>query len=337
VNVPTAAVALLAGRFLLTESRDPRPGRFDPIGAIGSMAGVGLLIWTIIEAPGNGWGSAVTIGGLAGALALLAAFVLWEIHRKDPLFDVTLFANPRFSAASGAIAAAFFGLFGFIFLITQYFQIVRGYGVLEAGVATLPFAVVTGALSPVSIVVMKRFGSTAVIAGGLALMSAGFVLAAGSSVDSAYWGRIVASMALMAAGLAFTAGPATEAIMGALPAGRAGAGSAVNDTTREIGGTLGVAIVGSVMSSIYGSHIIDTLSGTGLPADTVQAASQSVTAGFAVAGQAPPAQAADILDGTQQAFMSGLNAGSLVAAIATGVAAVAVLAFLPARHRDPVG
>jgi hypothetical protein len=156
-------------------------------------------------------------------------------------------------------------------------------------------------------------------------------------VDSAYWGRIVASMALMAAGLAFTAGPATEAIMGALPAGRAGAGSAVNDTTREIGGTLGVAIVGSVMSSIYGSHIIDTLSGTGLPADTVQAASQSVTAGFAVAGQAPPAQAAAILDGTQQAFMSGLNAGSLVAAIATGVAAVAVLAFLPARHRDPVG
>ena len=337
VNVPTAAVALLAGRFLLTESRDPRPGRFDPIGAVGSMAGVGLLIWTIIEAPGNGWGSAVTIGGLAGALALLAAFVLWEIHRKDPLFDVTLFANPRFSAASGAIAAAFFGLFGFIFLITQYFQIVRGYGVLEAGVATLPFAVVTGALSPVAIVVMKRFGSTAVIAGGLALMSAGFVLAAGSSVDSAYWGRIVASMALMAAGLAFTAGPATEAIMGALPAGRAGAGSAVNDTTREIGGTLGVAIVGSVMSSIYGSHIIDTLSGTGLPADTVQAASQSVTAGFAVAGQAPPAQAADILDGTQQAFMSGLNAGSLVAAIATGVAAVAVLVFLPARHRDPVG
>ena len=337
VNVPTAAVALLAGRFLLTESRDPRPGRFDPIGAIGSMAGVGLLIWTIIEAPGNGWGSATTIGGLAGSLALLTAFVLWEVNRTDPLFDVTLFANPRFSAASGAIAAAFFGLFGFIFLITQYFQIVRGYGILEAGVATLPFAVVTGALSPVAIVAMKRVGSTAVIAGGLALMSAGFVLAAGSSVDSAYWGRIVASMALMAAGLAFTAGPATEAIMGALPAGRAGAGSAVNDTTREIGGTLGVAIVGSVMSSIYGSHIIDTLSGTGLPADAVQAASQSVTTGFVVAGQAPPAQAAAILDGTQQAFMSGLSAGSWVAAVATGVAAVAVLAFLPARHRDPVG
>ena len=113
------------------------------------MAGVGLLIWTIIEAPVNGWGSAATIGGLAGSLALLAAFVVWEIRRTDPLFDVTLFANPRFSAASGAIAAAFFGLFGFIFLITQYFQIVRGYSVLEAGVATLPFAVVTGALSPV--------------------------------------------------------------------------------------------------------------------------------------------------------------------------------------------
>ena len=217
VNVPIAAIALLAGRFLLIESRDPQPGRFDPIGALASMAGIGLLVWSIIEAPGHGWGSTITIGGLAGAIALLAAFVVWEMNRQDPLFDVTLFANARFSAASGAIAAAFFGLFGFIFLITQYFQLVRGYGVLQAGVATLPFALVTGALSPVAIAAMKRLGTTAVVATGLALMSVGFVLAAGSSVDSAYWGRIVAAMALMAAGLAFTAGPATEAIMGALP------------------------------------------------------------------------------------------------------------------------
>ena len=122
----------MAVRLLVGESRDPKPGRFDPVGAVGSMAGVGLLVWTIIEAPAHGWGSAITIGGLFGSAGAAGWFVRWEVRRVDPLFDVTLFANARFSAASGAIAAAFFGLFGFIFLITQYFQIVRGYGVLEA-------------------------------------------------------------------------------------------------------------------------------------------------------------------------------------------------------------
>ena len=335
VNVPLAIAAAVACRLLVSESRDPHPGRFDPVGAFGSMAGVGLLVWTIIEAPANGWGSAVTIGGLLASAVLLAAFVWWEVRRANPLFDVTLFANARFSAASGAIAAAFFGLFGFIFLITQYFQIVRGYGVLEAGVATLPFAIVIGSLSPVAIVAMKRLGTTVVVAAGLALMSAGFVLAAGSDVDSAYWGRIVASMVLMAGGLAFTTGPATEAIMGALPAARVGAGSAVNDTTREIGGTLGVAIVGAVMNSIYGSRLLDALSGTSLSPDAAAAASRSVSGGFQAAAQVPAAEAGAVVTATSQAFMDGLSAGSWVAAGATGIAAVAVLLFLPARHREP--
>ncbi len=336
VNVPLAALAIVAIRLLVRESRDPKPGRFDPLGAVGSMAGVGLLVWTIIEAPAHGWGSAVTIGGLVGSAVLLAGFVWWEVRRADPLFDVTLFANARFSAASGAIAAAFFGLFGFIFLITQYFQVVRGYGVLEAGVATLPFAVVIGSLSPVAIILMKRFGTTAVVTAGLALMSSGFVLAAGSDVDSAYWGRIVGSMVLMASGLALTSGPATEAIMGALPAGRVGAGSAVNDTTREIGGTLGVAIVGSVMSSIYGAQVVESLAGTSLSADAVQNATRSVTAGFQSAALVPPSEAGTVIAAVSQAFVDGVAAGSWVAAGATGIAAVAVLLFLPARHRDPV-
>ncbi len=334
VNVPLAVVAIGATRLLVAESRDPKPGRFDPLGAFGSMVGVGLLVWAIIEAPANGWASAVTIVALIGAAAALGLFVWWEARRTDPLFDVTLFTNARFSAASGAIAAAFFGLFGFIFLITQYFQIVRGYGVLEAGVATLPFAVVIGSLSPVAIVLMKRFGTTAVVAAGLGLMSSGFVLAAGSGVDSAYWGRIVVSMVLMAAGLALTTGPSTEAIMGALPRARVGAGSAVNDTTREIGGTLGVAIVGSVMNSIYGARLLDALSGTSLTPEQVSAAGRSVSAGFQAAALVPPAESASVVAATSQAFVDGLSAGSWVAAAATGLAAVGVLVFLPARHRE---
>ena len=334
INVPLVVIALIATRLLLPESRDPRPGRFDAVGGFGSMVGVGLLVWTIIEAPANGWGSTVTVAGMVGAVAALAGFVWWELRRDDPLFDVTLFANARFSAASGAIAAAFFGLFGFIFLITQYFQIVRGYGVLEAGVATLPFAVVIGGLSPVAIVLMKRFGTTMVVASGLALMSAGFIVAAGSAADSPYWGRIVIAMVLMAGGLALTSGPATEAIMGALPPSRTGAGSAINDTTREIGGTLGVAIVGSVMNSIFGSRLVETLGGTSLSPEQVSAAGRSVSAGFQAAALAPPAEAPTVVAATTQSFMDGLSAGSWVAAGTTAVAAVAVLVFLPARHRD---
>src|SRR6476646_4599986 len=163
------------------------------------MAGVGLLVWTIIEAPAHGWGSAVTIGGLVGSAVLLAGFVWWEVRRVDPLFDVTLFANARFSAASGAIAAAFFGLFGFIFMITQYFQVVRGYDPLGAGVATLPFAFVTAGFAPVAMLLMRRFGTKLVVAAGLAIMSAGFIVAAATSADAAYWGPIVTAMALMAA------------------------------------------------------------------------------------------------------------------------------------------
>jgi MFS transporter len=291
----------------------------------------------IIEAPQYGWLTARTLGGFAGALVLLAGFGWWQLRRPDPLLDVRLFRNPRFTAASGAIALAFFGLFGFIFLITQYFQLVRGYDPLRAGLATLPFAIVTGALSPVAIAAMKRAGTKIVVTAGLLLMSSGFIVAAGTAVSSAYWGRVIVAMVLMAAGLALTSSPATEAIMGALPRDKAGAGSAVNDTTRELGGTLGVAIVGSAMSSVYASHVAAALGRLGAPAAAAAAARQSVAAGLAVAGQLPPDLRAAAAAATRLAFMTGLHAGSLVAAGATAAAALATLAFLPARARAAAG
>ena len=157
VNVPVVIVALVAA-LLLPESRDPKACRFDPLGAVLSVAGITLLTWLIIEAPGHGWLSATTLGGIFGALVILALFAAWQARRPDPMLDVRLFRNPRFSAASGAIALAFFGLFGFIFMITQYFQIVRGYDPLVAGLATLLFAVITAAFSPLAMIVMKRRG-----------------------------------------------------------------------------------------------------------------------------------------------------------------------------------
>jgi EmrB/QacA subfamily drug resistance transporter len=334
VNVPVVVVALVAGARLLPESRDSRAGRFDPFGAVLSVAGTGLLVWTVIEAPRHGWTSPATLAGLAGSAVILAGFAFWQVRRPDPMLDVRVFANARFSAASGAIALAFFGLFGFIFLITQYFQVVRGYDPLRAGVATLPFAVVTGAMSPAAIGIMKRIGTKIVVAGGLACMSGGFVVAAGVGVDSAYWGQIIVSMTLMAAGLALASSPATDAIMGAVLPGKAGAGSAVNDTTRELGGTLGVAVVGSVMASVYGAHVVRSLTSLGVPA-AAAAARQSLVAGLTTAAHLPPALQGPAAQAARQAFVDGLSAGSLVAAAGTAAAAAAALAFLPARAKAP--
>jgi len=335
VSVPVAAIALVAGARLLPESRDDQAGRFDPGGALLWVAGAGLLVWTVIEAPGHGWTSPATLGGFAGSAAILAWFAAWEARRADPMLDIRLFANARFSAASGAIALAFFGLFGFIFLITQYFQLVRGYDPLRAGVATLPFAIVTGAVSPAAIAVMKRIGTKIVVAGGLLIMSAGFAVAATVNVGSAYWGPVIASMTLMAAGLALTMGPATEAIMGALPTARAGVGSAVNDTTRELGGTLGVAVIGSVMASVYRTHVLPSMTHLGVPAAAAAAARQSVDAGLTVAAHVPPTLQAATVAAARRAFTDGLNAGSVVAASAAALAAGGAALFLPARARQP--
>ena len=331
VNIPLVVLALVAGKRLLPNSRDDAPGRFDVVGAALSVGAIGLLVWTIIEAPGRGWTSGATVGGFLSAAIVLAAFIGWEQRRTDPLLDVALFRNPRFSAASAAIAMAFFGLFGFIFLITQFFQAVRGYDTLRAGLATLPFAVVVGVLSPVAIVLMKRFGTTLAVGAGLLLMSAGFVLVANTDVDAAYWGPVVVAMVLMAAGLALVTGPATDAIMSALPAARVGAGSAVNDTTREVGGALGVAVIGSVMNSIYGAGMGGRFAELGLPTEAVAAAKQSVMAALAVARQLPAELGTPAVDAARHTFMDGLHAGSYAAAGATALTAVAVLVFLP-RH-----
>ena len=328
INVPLAVIAIAATLRWVPESRAPHSGRFDTAGAVLSIGGLTALVWSVIEGPHHGWASPVSLAGFALAAVLLTAFVSVERRLAAPLLDVALFANRRFSAAAGAISVAFFGLFGFIFLVTQYFQAVKGYSTLSAGVRTLPFAVVIGALAPVAVRLAQRFGTTLVVSGGLAFMSSGFALASTTHIDSPYVGRIVISMVLMAAGLGLISGPATEAIMGALPLHQAGAGSAVNDTTRELGGTLGVAVLGSVLASIYGSRVSSALHG--LPASVRDIAHSSIMGGVRVGATShDPA----IVTSVQHAFLTGFHDASLVAAAATLVGAVIVAIALPARAR----
>ncbi|MEZ5138675.1 MAG: MFS transporter [Acidimicrobiales bacterium] len=268
-------------------SRDEAAGRWDLVGIAASIATITLLVWTVIEAPKAGWGSLQTVGGFVLVAALLAAFVRHEARVEHPMLDVTVFRNARFSAASLAVATAFFGLFGFIFLVTQYFQVVRGYDTLSAGVHTLPFAITAAIISPISARLALRFGTKRIVGLGLASMSVGFFWASFLTADTSYWAVIVPQMIFMAGGLALTTAPATESIMGSLPKAKAGVGSAVNDTTREIGGTLGVAVVGSAFSSLYGPQIVDKLTALGVPAEPVRIAEESVVAAVEVANRAP--------------------------------------------------
>jgi len=338
VNIPVAAIALIAGYRLVRESRDPAPGRFDAPGAVLSVGTIGLLVWNIIEAPGRGWTNPVTLGAFAGVAVLLAVFIWWELRRVDPLLELDFFRNPRFSAAVTAISMAFFGLFGFIFMITLFFQLIRGYSTLKAGAATLPFAVVMGALSPLAILIMRRVGTKLVVAGGLLLMTGGFTIAARASVNCNYWTVIVVAMVLMAAGLALSTGPATDAILASLPPAKTGVGSAVNDTTREVGGSVGVAVTGSVLSWVYGTRLAAAWDALGVPHPAVAIGRASVAAGLQIATRFPPGQVSPAVDALKNSFMSGLHAGSFTVAIVTAVAAIVALLYLPVADvvRPPV-
>ncbi|MDL9938747.1 DHA2 family efflux MFS transporter permease subunit [Gordonia sp. ABSL1-1] len=334
VNVPVAVIAVLAIVAIVPGTRPEHVARFDFVGMIGSIAGLGLLTYVLIEAPHFGWGDVRTVGGLLVAAVILALFVIHQLRIANPIFDVRLFVNRRFATAAGMISVAFFALFGFIFLITQFFQVVKGYGPLEAGLRTLPFAVVMAVLSPVAMALAHRFGPRPVATIGAFLMSSGFAVAEFSDRTSGYWTLIIVSMSLMAAGLAMISGPCTQVIMDALRPEQAGAGSAINDTTREVGGTLGVAVLGSILTSTYVAGVGDRLTGIGVPHDAVEVAQQSVMAGAAVADGAPESVRDVVRVAVQEVFMDGLHNAVWAAVAVTAVAGVAA-AFLLRSETAP--
>jgi EmrB/QacA subfamily drug resistance transporter len=328
VNVPVVIVAIAAAIVVIPESRDRHTPPLDLVGLVSSIVGIGALVFTIIEAPEWGWLDARTTAGFVIALTALAGFVWWELRTQHPMLPVRIFENRRFSAASVAITSAFFALFGFIFLITQYFQLVRGYSPLGAGIRTLPVATAIAVASIGAPRLVERLGTTRVVASGLILMAAGFVWVSTASAATPYL-EIVGQMILLGAGLGATTAPATESIMGSLSADKAGVGSAVNDTTRELGGTLGVAVIGSVFTSVY----VGALDGpvvSGLPDEARTVAEESVAAAGMIApdlGSAAPAFLVEVSD----AFLAGLSVACLVVAGVVLVGAAVAARFLPAR------
>jgi EmrB/QacA subfamily drug resistance transporter len=333
VNLPVAAVALLAGWALVPDSRDEAAPPLDLGGVATSMLGVSGIVFGIIEGPHAGWTDPLTLAAFAAGAVGLLAFVRIESRHPHPMLPVRLFRNPRFTAASLSVAAAFFALFGFIFLITQFFQLVLGYRPLEAGIRTLPFALATAPVSLAAAWLAARFGTKRVVAAGLALMSVGFAWVAGVSLDTAYI-ELVGQMVLLCAGLGLVSAPATESIMGAVPPDQAGVGSAVNDTTRELGGTLGVAVVGSVFASVYADRVTVALAGTPVPVEAAAAVRESVGAALVVSEQLPGPAGAALVAVAQQAFVDGLGVACLVVAVVAAIGAIGALRFLPARAEE---
>jgi EmrB/QacA subfamily drug resistance transporter len=347
INVPVIAIALFAIARVVPTSRDTTIKRFDPVGTVASIAGIGVLVWAVIEGPVHGWTSPTSIAAFALAALLLTGFVAWERRIDHPMLDVSVFTNMRFTAGSVAVTFAFFSLFGFVFVVTQYFQFVRDYSALEAGVRTVPFALFMASTAPIAAKLAERVGTKAVVTAGLVSMGIGFFVATTNGVDTPY-SIIVLAMFFMGGGLGLIQAPATESIMGALPPAKAGVGSAVNDTARELGGTLGVAIVGSVFSSVYASRLGTNLAGTPVPDEALAAAQDSVGAAQEVARQAgttvgPDAEAL-VNRAVNDAFIDGWHAGSWVSVAVVLVGALLAWRFLPARaathpanlHLDPL-
>ncbi|WP_338889516.1 MFS transporter [Rhodococcus sovatensis] len=341
INIPVAAAVVVAAIALVPESRASHVGKYDPLGIVLSLVGITVLVWAIIEAPHQGWLSAISVAGYTVGALSLVAFVWWELRTDSPVLDMNLFRIRRFSLPALAIAVGYFSMFGFLFMITQYFQGVMELSPLEFGIHSLPFAVSIAVGAPVATLIAQRIGTTAVIVFGLLVMSAGMFIAGQVEVETPYLGPVLISMVLMGLGLAIVQGPATESIMSSVSLDEAGAGSAVNDTTREAGGTLGVAVLGSIVASIYTTKVgpkIDAIPDAIMEPYQKAFARETVVSVIEIV-KAPTnplfaTQKAELVYAMKAASLEGFQLASFVTVGAALTCAVVVAIFLPWKRPE---
>jgi EmrB/QacA subfamily drug resistance transporter len=328
VNVPLVVAALVGGRVLVPKSQDPHAEQLDPTGAVLSMVGLGGLLYGIIEGPSHGWRAAATLGPLLGGIAVLVGFAMWELRAQHPMLDLRFFKNRTFASATAAINLVFFAMFGTFFLLTQYLQLVLGYGTLEAGVRMLPMAFAMMVSAPMSAKFVARFGSRKVVSTGLSILALGLLLLAQSDVHTPYW-HLVAAIVTMAVGMGLSMAPSTTGIMASVPLRKAGVGSAVNDTTRELGGALGVAVLGSLLASKFTAALPASV--LGLPGPARTAVRSSLGGALGVARSLPPAVGVPLEAAAKGAYVDAMSVSLVAAAIVTMAAAVMVRRFYPDR------
>ncbi|MFK4271915.1 DHA2 family efflux MFS transporter permease subunit [Streptomyces milbemycinicus] len=327
-NALLAALALVVAAAIAPASRQAGSARLDVVGALLSVVGIGALVFGIVEGPELGWSDGAVITGFALGGVGLAAFVGWQLRTAHPLLDVRVFRLPGVSAGSLIITAESIAMFGFFFLGLQYLQQILGYSPIRSGLALVSMALGAMLFSPVAPGFAKRCGMRAVMGLGMALIAAGLgVLAA--TVDGGGLWSFLASTTLLGAGIAFAATPATEAIVAALPPEKQGVASALNDLTRELGGVLGIAVLGSVFNTTYRSDVADTTHG--LPTEAADATRDSLAGALRAAAELDGRTGARLADAAREAFNSGM-ANALLGGIAVvAVGAVAAVALLSRR------
>jgi DHA2 family multidrug resistance protein-like MFS transporter len=333
VNLPLVAVMIAAVALVVPTSRDPKATPLDPVGAVLSIIGLVALVFAIIEGPEAGWSNPRTTISFGIAIVALVAFVLLEMRSKHPMLDPRFFRNRRFSLGSLTITAAFFGIFGMFFVLTQFLQFVQGHDALGAALRILPYGLALLVVAPRAATLSQRYGSRVIMVTGMVIAASGFATIGLLNPDSAY-PLTLFGMLLVATGTGLLMPPATSALVGSLPPAKAGVGSAMNDTTREVGGAVGIAVVGALISVGYRDGIDDAT--RQLDPEAAEQAADSLGALLNIADELDPGIAQDVIDAGRTAFTNGMQLGMLTAAGLLIVTALVVALLHPSHERFDV-
>ena len=335
VNLPLAVTTLVLVSVRVPSSRDETERRLDVVGAILSVAALALLLFGIIQGPEEGWTSPLVLGAFGLTVLTALVFVWWELRVEEPMLDPRFFRIPAFRAGSAVITSLFFGMFGMFFLMSQYLQFVKGYSALMAGVATLPSAATLILVTPRSPTLVATFGARRVVVVGMLLVTTGFGIFALLGPDSPYL-MVALGLVVIASGMGLAMAPASTAIVSSLPMSKAGVASAVNDVTREVGGALGIAVLGTVLTSRFTSLMDDRIPAAA-PEEVRAGARTSVNAALAIAEKVPPQFADALTEGARSAFTDAMNTSFMVSAGLLFVMALVASRAVPRDMQATVG
>ena len=328
INLPVVAITGVAAWILIPVNLPRRITPPDLVGTILSIAGITALVFAIIEAPERGWTSAAFLMTLSSAVALIAAFAVWELRIAHPMVDFRLFRNPSFSIASGSTVLNYFAIAGTSFALAQYLQFVQGYGPFDAGVRTLPLAIAVLAAGVTGPSIIGPVGPKPVVVAGLALAAAGFTLLSTAGADAAYE-TIAASLSLLGVGVGFSGTAASDLVLASVPKDRAGAASAVNETAIELGNAFGVAVLGTVLTTEYTRGLN---AAADVPPAARATASESITAAVRLAAELGGPEGAMVLAQARESFAAAMDTTALIGAVIVAVGALLAAAFLPGRR-----
>jgi EmrB/QacA subfamily drug resistance transporter len=330
INVPIAAVAIIGAVLGFTESKSDNPAPIDPIGVLLSALGLAAITYALIVAPNAHWGSATVIGSLTGGVLLLAGFVAWDTSRDDPLVDFGLFRNPTFATGLGAVSTLFFAMFGVSFLLSQYIQFVQGASVLSVGIKFLPMAVASVLTSNLAARATARFGLRTVLLSGMVMVTTGLAIFATVTTQSGFL-RVGVAFTLVGAGMGFAIAPASNAVVSALPPDKVGVGSGLRSTMQFIGGSFGVAIVGTISTSHYRAKVNAAYDGPlrAVPAHSRDSISEQIGRAVLESPHLPARLASRVTDVTNHAFVGGMRIAAIIAFAAAGLASIAVALYIP--------